>query len=99
MSEYTGARTLATVEHCGIIFRVVRKRVNGKPWRKYVTLLHDDDDMAGTTEVKETDPVKAAAIFKSYLDKVFGDGEKSKQALLDRIAYVRNLHRENNHDA
>lgn len=69
--DYTGARTLATVEHLGETFQIVRQRVNGKLWRKYVTLLHDGIVMANGG--RENDPAEAAAEFKLKFEKVFTD--------------------------
>lgn len=52
--NYTNARTLATVEHCGETFRIVRRRINGKPWRLYLALVH------GATYVANLDPATTA---------------------------------------
>jgi hypothetical protein len=46
MSEsYAGAKTLATYESHGHIFRVVRRRFNGKHWGGYLIPLHGDTPM------------------------------------------------------
>jgi hypothetical protein len=69
--DYKGARILATVEHLGETFQIVRLHVNGKPWRKYVTLLHGG--IAMWNGKGETDPTKAAAEFKRLFEKAFTD--------------------------
>ena len=71
ITEYNGARTLAIVEHLGEIFRVVRRRVNGKPWRKYVALVHEGCFVGAT--YRTTDPVEAAKWFKEQLSRVYAD--------------------------
>ena len=67
--DYATAKTLAKVEHCGETFRVVRRRINGKPWRKYVALVYGDTYVAGLDGV--TDAKEAAATFLVQLTKLF----------------------------
>ena len=51
--DYKGARTLATVEHLGETFQIVRRRFNGKPWRGYLALLHGGVNMESGRKFKE----------------------------------------------
>jgi hypothetical protein len=69
--DYKGARILATVEHLGETFQIVRWRVNGKPWRKYMALLYGGIVMSYGKG--ETNPTRAATEFKHLFEKTFTD--------------------------
>lgn len=77
---YAGARTLATVEHLGETFRLVRRRINGKPWRKCITLLHGDVCVSYSHPrvTDMSDPVECAAYYKDQLSRTY----TSRDALL-----------------
>lgn len=81
--DYKGARTLATVEHLGETFQIVRRRFNGKPWRRYVALLHGGVNMASGSYF--TDVADAASKFGDLLQKTFTDRDE----LLARIQTVK----------
>ncbi len=78
--SYKAARTLATVEHVGETFRICWKRINGKPWRKYLALVHGETYVAGADRC--TDPGEAAIEFKKLLEKTFA----SREAMLPILA-------------
>ena len=51
--DYANARTLATIEHLGESFRIVRRRFNGKPWRKYLALVHGNVNVGSTLHISD----------------------------------------------
>lgn len=77
--DYSKARTLASFEHLGIRFRIVRRRFSGKHWRGYLTLLHDNTPMTHD-DFKEGDAVVAAAEWKARVEKTFPLGSEEKLA-------------------
>jgi hypothetical protein len=68
--NYAGARTLATVEHCGLTFRIVRRRFKGKLWRKYLTLLYEDLPISDGTFPPTTDPQECVKFYRDILRRV-----------------------------
>jgi hypothetical protein len=70
--DYSRSRVLATVQHGGLSFGLVRKRLRGKPWRKYLVLVFNGRAVAGCD--RETDPAKAAAAIKARFERVFPAG-------------------------
>lgn len=77
MSEdYASARTLATIEHLGFKFRVVRRRYNGKPWRGYLILLHVNTPMSAR-DYLQGDPNVAARLWKDRLEVSFKPGSEA----------------------
>jgi len=81
MSEdYARAKTLRTFEYLGETFRLVRRRFRGRPWRKYLTLLHDNVPMV-TTDYR-TDPDEALALWSEKIRRTF----KTRDAMLAAIA-------------
>lgn len=83
--DYATARTLATVEHFGETFRVVRKRINGKPWRKYLTLCHGGVSVTSSL-TRETDPAAIAKQYKELLSRTFKTREEMMPVLQNTIA-------------
>jgi len=79
--DYSRARALATVEHLGETFRVVRRRFDGKHWRGYLALVHGAALMSHGTYPDTTDPGEAAAFFKSLLVRTFKDRESLQRAI------------------
>lgn len=80
--NYAGARTLGTIEFMGETFRVVRMRINGKPWRKELILCHGNTAVGASAHLKgETDVVAATARFAELLRQRF----KSRDALLPAL--------------
>lgn len=80
-TSYAGARTLATINHEGYLFRVVRRR---PAWRKSLVLLHGDDCVSENTYPESTDPTEAAAEFKRLLDR-FPDKAAFEKALQEAL--------------
>lgn len=85
--DYSKARTLATVDHLGTTFRVVRRRLDGKHWRGYLELLCDNTPMT-TNDPKCGCPLAAAAEWKSRLERTFPPGSESKMTAV--IAGLKN---------
>jgi len=81
--NYTGARTLASFEHLGTTFRIVRRRFDGKHWRGYLTLLCGDVPMTHD-DFKQGCAATAAAEWKARTERTFPPG--SKDAMLKAIA-------------
>ena len=81
--DYTNARTLATIEHLGETFRLVRRRINGKPWRKYLALVHGTVNVASNSHLTEVD--EAVAEFEKLLRKTFS----AREALLAVLKQVK----------
>lgn len=81
--DYTKARTLHTIEFLGETFRVVRRRVNGKPWRKYLTLLHGNVPMVESI-LDTTDPIEAGAVWRARLSLGFQTAGALKEAIADQ---------------
>ena len=77
--DYAKARTLATIEHCDETFRVVKRRINGKPWRGYLALVYGDTFVAGCDGI--TDVGEATALFLAQLTKLFA----TRNALLTSL--------------
>ena len=80
--NYENARTLAQIEFMGEKFRLCRRRINGKPWRKYLALVYGHTLVAGN--LTATDPVEAKAQMESMLAKCF-DSRESLWASLKSI--------------
>jgi len=78
--DYTRSRTLRTFEFRGEEFRIVKRRVNGKPWRGYLMLLHDNVPMI--TSYRDGDVADAETFWLEALKRVF----KTKTALVEEIA-------------
>lgn len=75
MSEdYTGARVLAHIEHMGETFTIVRRRINGSTWRKYVVLLLNGEEMCSGGA--ETDPEKFKAEMVESFARTFPAGRE-----------------------
>lgn len=80
MSEdYTKARPLGRIYLHGEEFRVVRKRVLGKPWRKYLALIHRGRQVSD--RINTTDPIEATAAWRGKLEATFGTREKLLAAI------------------
>jgi len=86
MSEdYTRSRTLCSFEYLGESFRIVRRRLRGKPWpgrgRGYLMLLHDNVPM---TADWQTDPDKALAVWSERTKRAFKTREELKKAIAEQ---------------
>lgn len=86
--NYSTARTLATVKHLDITFRIVRRRVNGKPWRKYLTLAYGQTGMCDSPP-DTTDATEAAAHYAAQLERCYpvarSDSLKSMLACIAKL--------------
>ena len=85
LEDYSRARTLATVSHHGETFRIVRRRVRGKPWRKYLTLCHGAISVSDYLLEKTTDPQEAARLYESQLQSTFNDRESLLNAIQEIV--------------
>jgi hypothetical protein len=82
--DYSRSRVLAKVEHLGLHFGIVRKRVNGKPWRKYLVLIFNGQAVASCRA--ETDPTAAATWVKAKFSQCFTTREKLDAELNNILA-------------
>jgi hypothetical protein len=82
--DYTRARTLRAFEYLGESFRIVRRRINGKPWRKYLTMLHDNVPMV-TTDYR-TDPDEALLLWGKKIRRTFKSAEALRAAIAEQKA-------------
>lgn len=69
--DYRKARTLASFEYMGETFRVVRRRFDGKPWRKYLMVLHGNAPVSndGNAWNDVDDPAECARLCSAYMQK------------------------------
>ena len=67
--DYSKARTLATFVYLVETFRVVRRRFDGRPWRKYLMVLHGNAPVSndGRAWNDVTDPDEAARLCLAYM--------------------------------
>jgi hypothetical protein len=79
--DYSKVRTLASFEHAGITFRVVRRRFDGKHWRGYLALLCGNIPMTHD-DFKSGCAVKAAAEWKERTERTFPQGSEEKLAAI-----------------
>lgn len=91
MEDYRTARVLARIEHMGEAFTIVRRRMNGKPWRKYLVLLHNGEEMSASSMSGETAPEVFQANMRESLARAFPPGREeyfreSLKAQHDRAA-------------
>lgn len=77
--NYATARALATIEHLGETFKIVRRRHDGKPWRGYLALVHGDTMVAQSLDA--ADPKEAAVLYGEKLKKTFA----TREALLESL--------------
>lgn len=75
--NYSKARTLATFEHLGLTFRVVRRRFDGRHWRGYLALLFENTPMSHD-DFKEGDATVAAAEWKARAERTFPPGSEER---------------------
>lgn len=69
--DYRNARTLASFEYMGETFRVVRRRYDGKPWRKYLMVLHGNAPVSndGHAWNDVDDPNECARLCFAYMQQ------------------------------
>lgn len=97
MEDYTRARTFATIEHLGVTFHISRERRDGKPWRGYLTLVHEG--VAVVAEVpRVSDPADTTQVERYYrgeLERIYPDTPEGRSELVKRVALMHMSH----HDA
>lgn len=71
IEDYTRARILASFTSRNVIFRVVRRRLNGKPWRGYLELLGPGDVACAGSQSLAGCPKAAAAVWEGLIEKTF----------------------------
>jgi hypothetical protein len=79
--DYSRSKTLATVEHLGETFRIVRRRFDGKPWRKYLMVLHDGVPITNEYPWEAIDPKECACEVKALLSRLITTQEVMMKGL------------------
>lgn len=88
--DYSRSRSLARVEHLGVTFDIVRRRYDGKPWRKYLVMVHEGVQIAAPFGRAEelTDPKAMADWTKNQLCRLYPTlGEREQ--MLAAIATIK----------
>lgn len=83
--DYSKSRTLASFEFMGELFRVVRRRLDGKPWRKELMVLHGNTPVAneGYAWNDTTDPAECAKLCYAYMET-----RLSRESLAEGLARI-----------
>lgn len=84
--DYSKSRNLATFDFMGESFRVVRRRLDGKPWRKELMVLHGNAPVSneGYAWNNATDPAECVRFCRKYMETHLS----SRKSLDDGLAVI-----------
>jgi len=88
--DYSRSRPLATIEHLGRRFHIVRRKFDGKPWRQYLILVYGGVAMTSDFPRGDdiSDPAQVAAFYTAELARLFPDRPGERERLDDQIKLV-----------